>query len=109
MMVTKQLKEECMYHSSSISSREWSWLSKFTTEKLNQILHQSGECHLNISYEEPVRKLMERMLLCTNVSADYEDRSKGKRNKKQLYLVVKVVDYINAKFSLENELSILLD
>ena len=43
------------------------------------------------------------------IPADYMDRSKSKHDKKQLELLVKVVDYIIAKkFDLENELSYLL-
>ena len=81
-----------------------------TTNKLNQILHQTGE--LSPEY------LMRRTNGKTDganapnykvVPASYMDRSKAKRKKAQLGLLIKVVDHMIHKVGLEKELFDMFD
>ena len=77
---------------------------------MSQILHQSGE----LSPEYILRRTNERAdganaSMYKALPASYADRSKAKRQKAQLELLVKAVDYIIDKSDLENELSNLLD
>ena len=105
MLVTKQLKEECMYHKQLIE-----WLKKdpnyhqLATNKLNQILYQT--CKLSPKY------LLRRTNEKTDganapkykvVPATYADRSKTKRDKAQSKLPIKIVDYMIYKFDLGKE------
>ena len=106
MLATKQLKEECMYHKQLVKRvKEDHDYQRSTINKLNQILHQTGE--LSTKY----------ILLRTNEKADgsnapkykvilasYSDRNKAKRQKAQLELLIKVVDDMIQKFDLEKEL-----
>ena len=76
-----------------------------TTNKLNRILHQTGE----LSPEYLLRRTNEKVdgLNAPKykvVSTSNKDRSKVKRKKAQLELLIKVTDYIVRKFALEKEL-----
>ena len=110
-MITKQLKEECIYRKQLIACLEKDpYYQQLTTNKQNQISHQSGE----LSPEYILRRTNERAdganaSMYKALPASYADRSKAKRQKAQLELLVKAVDYIIDKSDLENELSNLLD
>ena len=111
MLATKQLKEECMHHKRLLDClvKDTDY-QQLTTNKLNRILHQTGQ----LSSEYILRR--------TNVKADgtnapkykivpafYEDRSKAKREKARLELLIKVVDHMIQKYDLEKELSDMFD
>ena len=111
MLATKQHKEECMYHRHLIErlTKDPDY-QQMTTHKLNRILHQTG------------KSSPEYLLRRTNEKADglnapkykivptsYMDLSKAKRDKAQLELLIKVVDYMTRKFGLEKELSDMFD
>ena len=107
MLTTKQLKEECMYHKQLVERLEKDPnYQQLTTNKLNQILHQLGE----LSSEYILRRTNEKVDE-TNISkykvvpASCTDRSKAKRKKAQLELLIKIVDHMIHKFGLEKELS----
>ena len=77
-----------------------------TTNKSNQILHQTGE----LSTEYILQRTNEKTDGTNTpkykiVPASYVNRSKVKRKKAQLELLIKVVDYMIQKFGLEKELS----
>ena len=83
---------------------------QLTTNKLNQILHQTGKLLLDYILQRTNERAYEVNTLKYKVgSAFYADRSKAKREKVQLELLIKVVDYIIDKFGLKNELSNLFD
>ena len=106
-MVIKQYKEECMHHKQLIAYLEKDPdYQQLTTNKLNQILHQTGE----LSVEYILRRTNEKADGSNApkykvVSAYYVDRSKEKREKTQLELLIKVVNHVIHKFGLEEELS----
>ena len=111
-MITKQHKEECMYHKQLIARlKNDPDYQQLTINKLNQILPQTGE----LSSEYLQRKTNEKVdgvnaPKCKVVPSFYENRSKVKHDKKKrLQLLIKALDYISTKFDIENELSNLLD
>ena len=68
MTVTKQYKEECIYHKQLVEQLENDPdYQQLTTNKLNKIFHESGELSLNISSEEPIRKLLSQILQSTKL------------------------------------------
>ena len=103
-----------MYHKQLVE-----WLEKdldyqqLTTNKLNQILHQTGELlfeyilqRTNKRVDGPITPKHKIILV------DYADQSKSEKksnNKKQLELFIKVVDHIITKSGLEKELSEMFD
>ena len=109
MIATKQLKEECIYHKQLITRLENDPdYQQLMTNKLNQILHQTGDLSTNYILRITNKKYDElNTPKFKVVPAYYVDRNKSK--KKQLELVFKVVYYIIAKFDLKNELSNLPD
>ena len=81
-----------------------------TTNKSNQILHQTGE----LSTEYILWRTSEKADGANApkykvIPAFYADRSKAKREKAQLELLIKVVDYMIHKSGLEKELSDMFD
>ena len=82
-MITKQLKEECMYHKQLVERLEKdSDYQQLTINKLNQMLHQLGE----LSLEYLLRRTNEKADGSNApkykvVPASYSDRSKGKCEK----------------------------
>ena len=81
-----------------------------TPNKLNQILHQTSE----LSAEYILRRTNEKADESNApkykvVPAFYSHRSKAKREKAQLELMIKIVDYMIQKFDLKKELSDMFD
>ena len=100
MLTTKQLKEECMYHKQLVERLEKDPnYQQLTTNKLNQILHQLGE----LSAEYILWRTNEKTDVSNApkykvVPASYVCRSKAKREKAQLELLIKIVDHMIHKF-----------
>ena len=95
MVVTKHLKEECMYHKQFISCFENDPdYHQLTTNRLNRILHQTGELsskyllwRTNEKYDRMNTPKYKTIL------ADYVDQNKPDI-KNKLNLVTKILDYI---------------
>ena len=111
MMTTKQHKDECIYHKQLISRLEndliinnWqqtSWIEYY----IKQVSYQP-----NISSEEPMKNIMDWMLLSTKLyQLNMWIEVNQNTTKNQLEVLVKAVDHIIDKFGLANELSNLLD
>ena len=85
MIATKQLKEECIYHKQLITRLENDPdYQQLMTNKLNQILHQTGE----LSLEYLIRRTNERYDVSNTpkykvIPVDYANRSKSKKKKKK--------------------------
>ena len=107
MLTTKQLKEECMFYKQLVErlAKDPDY-QQLTINMLNQILHQTGE----LSAEYILQRTNDKAD-GTNVPkykivpASYANRSKAKRKKVQLELLIKVLYYMIHKFGLEKELS----
>ena len=107
MLTTKQHKEEFMYHKQLITRLEkYSDYQLLTTNKLNRILHQA----IVLSSKYLIRRINEKADGANAhrykaVPSSYMDRSKAKREKLQLELLIKIVDYMIQKFDFEKEIS----
>ena len=83
MLTTKQNKEECMYHKQLVERLEkYPDYQQLTTNKLNQILHQTSE----LSAEYILRRINEKADEANApkykiVPASYADQSEAKREK----------------------------
>ena len=110
-MVSKQLKDEYMYHKQLIFHPDNdSEYQQLTTNKLNQISHQASE----LSFEYFLRRINERYddLYAPKfkiILLNYTNRNKLSNNKNKLDLIIKVLDRMITKFDLENELSYLFN
>ena len=111
MLATKQHKEECMYHKQLIERLEKDPdYQQLTINKFNQILHHTG----GLSVEYVLWGTNEKAdganpPKCKVLPASYADRSKAKREKAQLELLINVADHMIQKFGLEKELSEMFD
>ena len=94
-----------MYHKQLIAYLEKDPdYQQLTTNKLNQILYQSGELSTEYILQRTNDKADEVNAPKYKVGpASYTDRSKAKREKAQLELLIKVVDYMIQKFDLEKK------
>ena len=88
-MITKQYKEECMYHKQLVERlKKDPDYQKLTTNKLNKIFHDSGE----LSTEFVLRRTNEKAYEVNAskykvVLVSYADRSKAKHEKKNAFRV----------------------
>ena len=110
-MIIKQHKEECMYHKKLMEHFEKDPdYQQLTTNKLNQILHQTDELSTEYILQRTNEKTDGSNAPKYKVApASYSNRSKAKREKTQLELLIKVVDHMIQKFDLEKELSDMFD
>ena len=77
---------------------------------MNQILHHTGELSAKYIMQRTNEKADgSNVPKCKVVPASHMDRSKAKREKAQLELLVDVVDHMIQKFGLEKELSDMFD
>ena len=81
-----------------------------TTNKINQILHQSVES----SHKYLLRRTIEKYDGSNTpkykiIPADYMNRNKPSNNKYKLYLVIKILDHMITRPVLENESSYFLN